>query len=423
MILDSVNFLATVFSGLFLLLVCFQLFVFFIKKERSFKGKYLPSVTVLVPCHNEGKYLRETLESILSSDYAGKLNVWVLDDGSTDKSPEIAKEFKSRGVKCIKTPHIGKSNALNNALKKVRTEIVMTIDGDTKIEKGSIEKMVLPFQEKQTGATTGVIKARVSKKPITWFQRIEYLGFVFYKRVCNKLNALIVASGPLSAYRTKYLKSVNGFSPYILSEDFDAALKLIKKGYRVYFVKDAVCWTQVPEKVRVLSKQRLRWGKGGIHVLKTHSDMWFNPKYKWAGFFSIPLLLYGYFHSTIMGTILLLQIFLGYYSWFYSYGVVVSIEVIKYFFYWFSVFGIINLAYNIWVGVFPLTALNLINILIVSFNYLLFGVAVKTTGEKFGWKDLFVFVFLFPYWMLLLVIQIFTNLEWFKEKGRNWWKK
>lgn len=425
MIWDIINFLATVFSGIFLVLLVFQVYIFFLRRERVFENYgYFPSVTVLVPCHNEGKHLRKTLRSILESGYPGKLEVWVLDDGSTDESPRIARWFRRRGVKYIRTEHIGKANALNNALKRVETEIVMTVDGDTEIGKGTIEKMVSPFQDPRIGATTGVIKVRISeKKPITWFQRVEYLGFVFYKRVCNKLESLIVSSGPLSAYRVRDLKFINGFNPCVFSEDIDVSLRLIKIGKKIWFVKDSVSWTQVPESLGELARQRLRWFRGGIHVLKSHFNMCFNPRYRGAGFFSIPFMLYSYFHSSIMGIILGLQILLGYQMYFYSQGVLISWEVVKYFFYWFSVFGIVNLAYNMWVGVFPVTPLNIINILIVILNYIFFGTAVKCGGERFGWRDGVVFIFLFPYWLLLMGVQVLANFEWLKGREVVKWKK
>jgi len=394
------------------------------KPKKKIRGNYRPAVSVLIPAHNEGKYLKKTINSILSCGYKGKKEIIVVDDGSTDNTPQIIREFKKKKlIKSIRTNHIGKSKALNKGLKLAKNEIVITIDGDSRLEKGSIKKLVAPFSDKMMAATTGVIKVENTRKPLSWFQKLEYLNFAFFKSVCEKINAVIAASGPLSAFRRRYLVEAGGFNQYVFLEDFDVALKLIKKGYKTRFVETAVCYTFVPEKLLEFVKQRFRWTRGGAQIIKTHFDMFLNRKYKGPGMYSLPLLSYWYIHSVLMGIALILQIALGYHNFFLTNGVVFSWDVARYFFYWFSVFGIINVGYEAILGNISLSLLTALNMLLLAFTYGIFLLALNKFKESLTLKDIVAFIFMFPYWLILLFVHAMSNIEWLKKRGKNLWRK
>jgi len=420
-LVESIAIIPTFFL---LIVVLSQYLVLIFKPKKKIIGNSKPSVSILIPAHNEGAYLRKTIESILNSDYNGKKEIIVIDDGSVDDTPRIIREFKKkRLIKSIRTNHIGKSNAMNRGLKLAKNEIIVTVDGDTIIEKGSLDKLLAPFSDKKVAATTGAIKVVNSRRLITWFQRVEYLYFSFYKSLCDRLDGIIWVSGTLSAIRKKCLKDEKGFNPRVLLEDMDLALKLIKKGYKIHYISDAIALTHAPEKIKDLARQRFRWLRGGIQMMKQHFDMYFNKKYFGSGFFSLPLMSYWYFHSLITGILIFLQVILGYYNYFYVYGNILSFNVLTYFFNWFSVFGIINLTYQTVIGNFPLTLLNFLNIIVVALNYAIYFYSIKWFKEKLTLKDLFAFIFMFPYWVFLMIIQIYSNIEWFSEKARNQWNK
>lgn len=416
--------LALIPTGLLLLVLASQFAILLARRPVKFRPGYTPSVTVIIPAHNEGKHIKSTLDAVLGSGYPGKLRIITIDDGSSDETPDILKTYsRNPRVRVLHTDHIGKSRAMNKALKLATTEIVITIDGDTRLEKGSIERLVAPFSEKEVAATTGVIKVANTGKPLSWFQRLEYLNFAFFKSVCERIGAVIAASGPLSAFRRSYLVKAGGFNPHLFLEDFDVAIKLIRKGYKTHFVEDAWCYTFVPEGIMELARQRFRWTRGGAQVIKTHFDMFLNRRYKGAGMYSLPLLSYWYIHSVLIGIALVLQILLGYYTYFLSQGVTFSGDVALFLFNWFSIFGIMNVAWMSLIGAWQLSLLSAMNMLLLSATYLIFLLSIRRFGERFTLRDLIAFIFMFPYWLILLFIHGISNIEWAKRGGKNLWEK
>jgi cellulose synthase/poly-beta-1,6-N-acetylglucosamine synthase-like glycosyltransferase len=422
--IDPVEILAVIPTGLLLLVVISQVVIFTTRRPVRFEKGYTPSVTVIIPAHNEGRHIKATMDAVLDGGYPGRLKIIAIDDGSSDQTPEILKGYSGdKRIRVLKTDHIGKSRVMNRALRIASTEIVITIDGDTVMEKGSIEALVAPFSDIKVAATTGVIKVGNTRHPLSWFQRLEYLNFAFFKSVCERIHAVIAASGPLSAFRRKYLVEAGGFSTTTYLEDFDVAIKLIKNGYKTHFVQDAVCYTFVPERVLTLARQRFRWTRGGAQIIKQHFDMFLNRKYKGPGMYSMPLLSYWYIHSVLIGIALLLQIVMGYNTYFLSKGVAFSPDVVLFLFNWFSVFGMITVAYNVFIGTWPLTLLAALNMVLLILTYGIFLVALRMFGERFTLKDLIAFIFMFPYWLIGLFVQALSNIEWSKKSGRNWWKK
>ncbi|HDD72729.1 MAG TPA: hypothetical protein ENG00_01400 [Candidatus Aenigmarchaeota archaeon] len=151
--------------------------------------------------------------------------------------------------------------------------------------------------------------------------------------------------------------------------------------------------------------------------------MYLKRRYEGSSLYSLPLLSYFYFHSLIIGTLLLLQIILGYFAYFYFNGTVFSFDVLQYFFFWFSVFGIVNLVYQIVIGNMSLTLLALLNILVVTLTYALYLYSMRYFREKPKIRDILAFIFLFPYWLMLMLVQAVNSTEWFFGRWRNWWNK
>jgi len=151
--------------------------------------------------------------------------------------------------------------------------------------------------------------------------------------------------------------------------------------------------------------------------------MFLNRKYRGPGMYSLPLLSYWYIHSVLIGIALILQIVLGYHDFFLANGVVFSWDVAQYFFYWFSVFGIINVAWNVLIGEWSLTLLSALNMLLLTLTYGIFLAALRKFREPFTIKDLIAFIFMFPYWLVLMFVHSMSNIEWSKKRGKNWWEK
>jgi cellulose synthase/poly-beta-1,6-N-acetylglucosamine synthase-like glycosyltransferase len=418
--LEAIEGIALIFSSCLLLVVIAQYIVLSLGRKRRPSKAWAPPISILIPAHNEAQHLREVLNSVLGSGYKGRKEIIVIDDGSTDETPEIVEEFRARGVKSLRTPHLGKSKALNKGLGVARHDVIVTIDGDTKIERGALDKLIAPLADKRVAIATGAIKVADQKGILCWFQRVEYLYLLFYKALCDRLDGVVWASGTLSAFRRDCLKE--GFDPNLFMEDVDIALRLIKRGRGIRYVPEARAYTFVPKRLRDFVRQRCRWVRGGIQIMKKHRDLILNPSYPGPGFFTLPLMLYWYFHAWVM-IVIFLQVFLGYYRFYYIAGNVLSMEVARYFFNWFSLFGVLNLAYQILIGNFPLTALYLLTILMVVLMYALYVYAIKWSGDRIGTKDVIALIFMFPYWILLMLIYMYGSIEWFRPSIGNWWRK
>lgn len=405
-----------------LLFIVISQYAILLRGKKTIFAEYSPTLSIIIPAHNEEKYIGSCIQSILSAEYQNKKEIIVINDGSKDGTGMIASSFS--GVKVLTTNHLGKSKAMNEAIKCAKNEVIVVVDGDTEIEKDALMHLVHPLKDPAVGAVGGVVKVRNKKKIFTWFQNIEYLYSSFFNSLCDKINANIFTPGPISAFRKNLIDELGGFNTSVFLEDVDMALRLVKKGYKIRIAEKAAVRTNVPNSISSWSLQRRRWMKGGIEMVKNHKDMLFNKKYGASGFYPLPILSYWYFHSIIMGIVLLFQIVGGYYQYFLAYGEMFSINVFLYFFYWFSFFGIINLLHLIVSGAIPLTPLSLIAILVTIFSYPLYLYPFYKFKEKMRIQDIIALLFLFPYWLLVLIIQFKSNLSWLLGTERkNWWTK
>lgn len=407
-----------------LMLILLSQYAIALRRKESFEDGYHPSVSILVPCHNEEEYVKQTIKALLDDPYPGKKQIIGIDDGSGDGTYKILKSF-GRRITLLRTKHIGKSKSLNLAMKKARGEVIIVVDGDSVVEPGSIQRLVAPLRDRKVGAVAATLKVRNPRDGVmSWFQRVEYLYFSFFRSLCDRINSTIFTPGPLSAYRASVLKKIGGFTSDLFMEDVDVSLRILKSGYRIRVSEWAVSRTAVPNSLGKWYQQRKRWMKGGIEIIKRNKSFYFNREYGGGGFYSLPILTYWYFHSLVMGIIIFYQIFGGYYQWFWLNGAGFSLPALQYFVYWFSILGILNLVYQILAGAYVATPLMVLSITVTALNYPLYLYPFIRYRERFGWRDLFVLFFLFPYWILVLIVQTKSNTAWFRSpKGKNIWKK
>jgi cellulose synthase/poly-beta-1,6-N-acetylglucosamine synthase-like glycosyltransferase/peptidoglycan/xylan/chitin deacetylase (PgdA/CDA1 family) len=261
------------------------------RTPHSSKKDFIPGVTVAMAAYNEEKVIAATLRSILSTSYPGVMEIIVVDDGSSDKTAEIVAEtFAScPQVRLISQCNTGKAGALNQAIRAARHRIVVTVDADTQLPPDAIFRLVQLFRSPSVGAVSG--QAKVGN-PRTWIarcQELEYLcGFNLDRRAYDLLNAITVVPGAIGAYRREALEQCGGFSHATLAEDTDLALQLHRLGWRITYAGDAVAYTEAPETVHTLFKQRFRWCYGTLQCLWKHRDLLFNMKRPGLGWFSLP---------------------------------------------------------------------------------------------------------------------------------------
>ncbi len=289
------------------------------------KLEKFPSLTVLIPSFNAASTLENCLKHVLALKYPRKFSVAVIDDGSTDRTSEVLKRFPK--VKVLGGgKNRGKAVQLNRAIRACKTDLIACVDSDTYPNpQVLLDSVPLFYSRPNVGAVTLFITVANPKNFIQQVQNVEYFsGFGFYSKVAADLDGLYVAPGPMTVFSRKALVAINGFDEDNLTEDMEIALRLHSHGFSLAYAPSAVP-TEVPDTLKGLYKQRLRWYRGTIHNVLKYKHMFFNAKFNEFGKFFFPAL------SVFVATILLAfaviwgLIFFGIFQWlaklYYSFSV------------------------------------------------------------------------------------------------------
>lgn len=259
----------------FVVMNCLWISLYYVfRKRRHETADFKPPVSIVVPVYNKARYLRATLDSVLALDYPSK-EVIAVNDGSTDSSLGIIREYEARGlVKLVNlAKNQGKASALNQGIMAAKHDYILTVDADSFVEKDSLNLMVRHFSDPKVGAVAGMIKVQNDRSILTRFQFIEYFQQAFQKIIQGFFNAVLVLPGPLSLYSRSALGSVGNFSSSTLVEDWDITMNIHKKGYKVVAEKNAFSLTTAPRKLSSWWHQRTRWSRGGIQIARKHWDI------------------------------------------------------------------------------------------------------------------------------------------------------
>jgi len=320
-------------------------------RRYSVKNKYvdyktmlsfekIPTVSVIAPAFNEGKSIVENVKCLNSLSYPD-YDLIIVNDGSTDDTLEklissfdliesaqaidvhlytepIRNLYYSRNpvyshLTVIDKDNGGKADALNAAINVSNKDLFLAIDVDCLLEPDAIERMVKPFLEDrkyEVIAAGGVIRVvnscvvengkviEVKYPKNIWakFQVLEYFrAFTLGRMAWSKINALLIISGAFGLFDRNRVINVGGYDRNTVGEDLELVVRLRrymheveKKKYRVAFIPDPLCWTEVPEDFNNLFRQRNRWTRGAIDTILKHRRMFLNPKYKLIGILSFP---------------------------------------------------------------------------------------------------------------------------------------
>lgn len=294
-----------------------------------------PTISILAPAFNEEATIESSLRALLALQYPN-LEVIVVSDGSKDQTIQVLVErFDLVPVKTIYEQRIktklvrslyrsstypalvvvdkengGKADALNVGLSFARGQLVCAMDADTLIESDGLQRMVRPFLYDADVVATGgtirvvngsevkfgrVVKTAVPNHLLAGVQVVEYLrAFLFGRLGWNRLGGNIIISGAFGLFQREAVLSAGGYLHDTVGEDMELVLRLKRLSYerggpgKIAFVPDPVAWTEVPESVKVLGRQRDRWHRGLADVLWRHRGMLFNPRYGVTGLFVFP---------------------------------------------------------------------------------------------------------------------------------------
>ncbi|MDD2707730.1 MAG: glycosyltransferase [Verrucomicrobiae bacterium] len=252
----------------------------------------LPPVSVLIAAYNEEKVIVQTIRSILNNGYGGELEIIMINDGSTDRTREMIENAfpKENRLRASHQPNRGKSAALSLASQLARHPFLVTLDADTQLEPGAIAHLLRPMIESRAvGAVSGNAKVGNRGKWLTEFQSLEYVcGFNLDRRAYDELNCITVVPGAVGALRRQAVMEAGGITAETLAEDTDLTIQIRRLGWQVRYAEEAVGWTESPETLRSLVKQRFRWAFGTLQCLWKHRSALFNPKYGALGWFALP---------------------------------------------------------------------------------------------------------------------------------------
>jgi poly-beta-1,6-N-acetyl-D-glucosamine synthase len=230
-----------------------------------------PMVSIIVPVFNEGVSIKASLLALLKLDYPN-YEVIVVDDGSSDQTYSRALAVSRQAkplIRVLTQSNGGKADALNYGVSAAAGEIVVCVDGDSIVHRTALKHAVLHFRDERVGAVSGCVRVLNRSKLIARLQALEYIaGNALPKRAQNLGGVVTVVPGPLGVFRKTAIAEVGGYDLDTFAEDFDVTLKILAAGWHVNYESSALVSTEVPESVNDLLKQRYRWTRGWVQVIR-----------------------------------------------------------------------------------------------------------------------------------------------------------
>ena len=302
---------------------------------RAMRSRLTPPVTVCVSAYNEAATIVDSIRAMLNLQYP-KYEVALTNDGSTDATLErLIAGFELRRVDqplrlgiptapirgvyrsdihanlvVIDKANGGRSDGLNASVNAATSPLICCVDADSILEPDGLVAAVRPFVERpETVGAGGIIRVAngcrierghvmevaLPRQPLAMFQTVEYFrAFLAARTGWSAINGLLIISGAFAVFRRTAVVEVGGFAVDSIGEDFELCVRLHhrardeRRPYRLDFVPDPVCWTEVPTRLRELGGQRNRWHRGLVDTLWRHRRMIGNPRYGTAGTLSLP---------------------------------------------------------------------------------------------------------------------------------------
>ena len=308
------------------------------QERRLLKDPHTPPITLLAPAYNEEATIIDSVDNFLRQRYPD-LRIMVINDGSEDDTMlKLITQYKLEPINriirqqiatapvktifqsmvdprlwVIDKEHSGKADSLNVGINACQTPLVCSVDSDTLLDRQALLRMVDQFiLDPETVAVGGAIYIANSCKledghceavglPGSWlarFQIVEYLRAFLYGRIgYNPLGGSMIISGAFGLFSKEALLESGGYFSDTVGEDMEMVVRLHKnmrknkKPYKIKYVPDPISYTEVPEDVGTLGRQRDRWQRGLADSLLRHPAFFFNPKYGWSGIYTYPSLL------------------------------------------------------------------------------------------------------------------------------------
>ncbi len=262
-------------------------------KNRIYKPKLkknYSNVCIIVPCFNEEKTIIKTVHSLLKLDYPkNKLEILIIDDGSTDKTLQKAKLLKRhKQIKVFHKKNGGKYTALNYGLERTKAEFIGCLDADSFVIPKALKLVMAQFKNPEIMAVTTSVKIYQPKNILQQIQKIEFLFGIFLRKVFDLLSGITVAPGPFTIFRKEVFKELGPYRQGHNTEDLEIAFRMQFKQYKIVNAPDACVYTIGPHSFKELWRQRKRWYHGLIRNTWDYRPLMLNKKYGDLGLFVLP---------------------------------------------------------------------------------------------------------------------------------------
>lgn len=303
--------------------------------KRYIESDHMIPISIIVPAYNEAATIVDSIRNLLNITFPN-YEIIMVNDGSTDETLNLV--IDAYGLQSIQMPYKrsiatkqvkevfyspqypnlivvdkengGKADALNTGINIARYPVFVSMDADSLLDQEALIRITQPFlNDSQVVAVGGTIriasgceikngviqKIDLPKNVLGKIQTVEYLRAFFAGRIGSEfIGTLLIISGAFGAFKKSSVIEVGGYTKDCIGEDMELVIKLHKSmrkkkiPYKIQFLEDPVCWTQPPENIRDLYKQRKRWQIGLLNAMLNHKDMLLNPKYGIIGMLSIP---------------------------------------------------------------------------------------------------------------------------------------
>ncbi|MDO1510950.1 MULTISPECIES: poly-beta-1,6-N-acetyl-D-glucosamine synthase [unclassified Neisseria] len=259
------------------------IFYFLLWENRADEPEFMfqehaPMVSVLIPCYNEADNLDTSIPHLLNLTYPNYELIFI-NDGSTDDTLSIIQKWAKEAEKIvvIDQPNGGKASAMNNGARHAVGKYIVGIDGDAILDYSAIEYMIQNLEDNpDLGAVTGNPRVRNRSTVLGKLQVAEFSSIIgLIKRSQSVVGTLFTVSGVIMCIRKDVWRRIGGWSDNMITDDIDISWKTQIAGYNIAYEPRALCWVLMPETVRGLYRQRLRWAQGGAEViLKYFKSVW-----------------------------------------------------------------------------------------------------------------------------------------------------
>lgn len=264
------------YASLILVSIIWLLALLDVKSKKQYPEKF-PKVSFIIPAYNSHDTINRTIDSLFSQDYKGDTEVIVFASGDLKAyNFEKYKKYGKRFIFLKANGRVEKAIAVNKAAKIAKSEFLFIVDSDTILKKDALEKIMIRFENKSVGAVTA---ARTAEYTGFWslLQNFEYIMTNIILTSYNKLGSTVGIHGCAMCFRKKAFEDINGIKR-VPAQDFDAALRLIEKKYKVICEMQAISITLAPPFLKWI-KQRFRWMRGFSLAILNHYKIFFKEPF------------------------------------------------------------------------------------------------------------------------------------------------